>query len=59
MSDEVIKKIEEQKKRAEEHVQVCTKEIGVDDEVAKKLTYGDFSVNDKKSQVGSFELNNT
>lgn len=57
MPDEVAKKIEEHKKRAEEHVQVCQKEIGIADDVAHQLTFGDFSVNDKDAQLSKL-INN-
>lgn len=54
MSVDTVKKIEELTKKANEHTKYCVKEIGIDAEVAKKLSYGDFSVRDEKAQVSLY-----
>lgn len=47
---------EEKKTKAQEHIDFCIKDIGIDETVAKKLTLGDFSQRDEKTQVWSIKL---
>lgn len=56
LDEDIVKKIEEQRKKAEEHIAFCVKDIGVDAEVAKKITFGDFTNRDEKAQVRLFSL---
>lgn len=51
MTADLAKKIEETKAKAEQTITTCIKEVGVDEEVAKKLKFGDFSVRDEKAKV--------
>lgn len=51
LSEKSLKTIEEFHKKTDGHIQHCVKEIGVTPEVARKLAFGDFSLNDEKSQV--------
>lgn len=44
---------EEQKHKTDDHVQACTKEIGITPEAVAKLKAGDFSQKDEKIQVNS------
>lgn len=41
---------DEQKHKAAEHATACAKEIGVQNDTATKLSSGDFSLNDEKTQ---------
>jgi hypothetical protein len=47
----LAKKVEEVKKKAQEHIEFCTNEAGFDKEQAKKLVFGDFTIRDSKAQV--------
>jgi hypothetical protein len=38
-------------KKIQEHVEICRKEIGIEEELALKLSAGDFTVRDEKAQV--------
>lgn len=51
MDEEALKKIEEHKKKAEEHIAICVKENEIVAEIAKKLTLGDFTIRDEKAKV--------
>ena len=50
LTDDIKQRIEAQKKLAEEKIGKCVKEVSLDPEVAKKLTYGDFSQRDEKAK---------
>lgn len=37
--------------KAKEHVEVCRKEVGIEEDAALKISAGDFTLKDEKSQV--------
>lgn len=37
--------------KVKEHVEVCRKEVGIEEDVALKISAGDFTLKDEKSQV--------
>lgn len=51
--------VDQYKAKAQEHIDFCTKDIGVDESVAKKLKVGDFLNLDPKAQVWSKKISLT